>query len=86
MDGRRPCELRVVAMEAGATFRVEFAVPPSSITLETTLGRALFNDTLPADYPYVNYEVGKKARLYASGASGNGYITPSRGFGEGYVY
>jgi DNA-directed RNA polymerase subunit beta' len=32
-----------------------------SITLETTLGRALFNDTLPADYPFVNYEVGKKA-------------------------
>ena len=32
-----------------------------AITLETTLGRALFNETLPADYPYVNYEVGKKA-------------------------
>ena len=32
-----------------------------SIILETTLGRALFNETLPADYPYVNYEVGKKA-------------------------
>jgi DNA-directed RNA polymerase subunit beta' len=32
-----------------------------SITLETTLGRALFNDTLPADYPFANYEVGKKA-------------------------
>ncbi len=32
-----------------------------AITLETTLGRSLFNDTLPADYPYVNYEVGKKA-------------------------
>ncbi|HEX5088468.1 MAG TPA: DNA-directed RNA polymerase subunit beta', partial [Nocardioides sp.] len=31
------------------------------LTLETTLGRSLFNDTLPADYPYVNYEVGKKA-------------------------
>ena len=29
--------------------------------LETTLGRAIFNDTLPADYPFVNYEVGKKA-------------------------
>jgi DNA-directed RNA polymerase subunit beta' len=28
--------------------------------LETTLGRALFNETLPADYPFVNYEVGKK--------------------------
>ena len=32
-----------------------------SITLDTTLGRAIFNDTLPADYPFVNYEVGKKA-------------------------
>ena len=31
------------------------------LTLETTLGRALFNETLPADYPFVNYEVGKKA-------------------------
>ncbi|QIG41408.1 DNA-directed RNA polymerase subunit beta' [Nocardioides anomalus] len=31
------------------------------LLLETTLGRSLFNDTLPADYPYVNYEVGKKA-------------------------
>ncbi|WP_148572845.1 DNA-directed RNA polymerase subunit beta' [Nocardioides caldifontis] len=27
---------------------------------ETTLGRALFNEALPADYPYVNEEVGKK--------------------------
>src|SRR3954470_16707101 len=34
---------------------------PQSQTLDTTLGRALFNETLPADYPYVNYEVGKKA-------------------------
>ena len=31
-----------------------------SITLETTLGRALFNDALPADYEYVNVVVGKK--------------------------
>jgi DNA-directed RNA polymerase subunit beta' len=30
------------------------------LTVETTLGRALFNETLPADYPYVNEEVGKK--------------------------
>ncbi|MFF1816178.1 DNA-directed RNA polymerase subunit beta' [Kribbella sp. NPDC058245] len=28
--------------------------------LETTLGRALFNETLPSDYPFVNLEVGKK--------------------------
>jgi DNA-directed RNA polymerase subunit beta' len=30
------------------------------LLLETTLGRAIFNETLPANYPYVNYEVGKK--------------------------
>ena len=28
--------------------------------MSTTLGRALFNETLPADYPFVDYEVGKK--------------------------
>ncbi|MDN5745152.1 MAG: DNA-directed RNA polymerase subunit beta', partial [Nocardioidaceae bacterium] len=31
-----------------------------AVVMETTLGRTLFNDTLPADYPYVNEEVGKK--------------------------
>ncbi|WP_110240926.1 DNA-directed RNA polymerase subunit beta' [Nocardioides gilvus] len=31
-----------------------------SITLDTTLGRTIFNDTLPADYAFVNEEVGKK--------------------------
>ena len=30
------------------------------LVLETTLGRALFNETLPSDYAFVNYEVGKK--------------------------
>ncbi|BAK34090.1 DNA-directed RNA polymerase subunit beta' [Microlunatus phosphovorus NM-1] len=34
--------------------------PNGTILLETTLGRALFNEALPADYPYVDYEVGKK--------------------------
>src|SRR5687767_13996287 len=29
-------------------------------SVATTLGRSLFNDALPDDYPYVNYEVGKK--------------------------
>ncbi|MCL2737028.1 MAG: DNA-directed RNA polymerase subunit beta' [Propionibacteriaceae bacterium] len=45
----------------------EFA-PPAGVTaredgsfiVETTLGRALFNQTLPKDYPYVNEVVGKK--------------------------
>uniref|UniRef100_UPI001603048A DNA-directed RNA polymerase subunit beta' n=1 Tax=Nocardioides pelophilus TaxID=2172019 RepID=UPI001603048A len=39
---------------------VEGAVPGEPITLETTLGRSIFNDTLPGDYPFVNYEVTKK--------------------------
>ncbi|WP_340536987.1 DNA-directed RNA polymerase subunit beta' [Nocardioides sp. GXZ039] len=39
----------------------DFTGEPTTVTLETTLGRALFNETLPADYPFVNYEVGKKA-------------------------
>jgi DNA-directed RNA polymerase subunit beta' len=34
--------------------------PNGTILLETTLGRALFNEALPADYPYCDYEVGKK--------------------------
>ncbi|PRX99966.1 DNA-directed RNA polymerase subunit beta' [Allonocardiopsis opalescens] len=34
--------------------------PGSPYVLETTLGRILFNETLPADYPFVNFQVGKK--------------------------
>jgi DNA-directed RNA polymerase subunit beta' len=40
--------------------------PPESwsegqaLRLTTTLGRCLFNETLPDNYPFVNYEVGKK--------------------------
>jgi DNA-directed RNA polymerase subunit beta' len=34
--------------------------PGKPVVLESTLGRALFNDALPADYPFVNFEVGKK--------------------------
>ncbi len=29
-------------------------------TMNSTLGRAIFNETLPADYPYVDFQVGKK--------------------------
>ncbi|WP_182379158.1 DNA-directed RNA polymerase subunit beta' [Nocardioides sp. WS12] len=39
---------------------VDGVEPGERVLLETTLGRTLFNDTLPADYPYVNEEVGKK--------------------------
>ncbi len=34
--------------------------PGQSLRLATTLGRCLLNETLPADYPFVNFEVGKK--------------------------
>jgi len=48
--------------------RLTGVVPPAGITpradgsfiLDTTLGRALFNQTLPKDYPYVNEVVSKK--------------------------
>jgi DNA-directed RNA polymerase subunit beta' len=36
------------------------AEPGAPILLETTLGRALFNETLPGDYAFVNYEAGPK--------------------------
>ena len=62
-----------IALQSKVKIRFTDIIPPlelelgadweegQSITLDTTLGRAIFNDTLPADYPFVNYEVGKKA-------------------------
>jgi len=34
--------------------------PGQPLTMDTTLGHALFNEALPADYAFVDYEVGKK--------------------------
>jgi DNA-directed RNA polymerase subunit beta' len=34
--------------------------PGEPLRVETTLGRCIFNETLPADFPFVNYGVGKK--------------------------
>ncbi|WP_283818601.1 DNA-directed RNA polymerase subunit beta' [Jatrophihabitans telluris] len=34
--------------------------PGETLLVDTTLGRTLFNDALPADYRFVNYEVTKK--------------------------
>ncbi len=60
-----------ITVQSKVKIRLTDVVPPleqggdreeiTTMTLDTTLGRALFNDTLPADYPFVNYEVGKKA-------------------------
>ncbi|CAM5366060.1 hypothetical protein SGRIM128S_00573 [Streptomyces griseomycini] len=37
--------------------------------LNTTLGRALFNELLPEDYPFVDYEVGKSSSPRSSTTS-----------------
>jgi DNA-directed RNA polymerase subunit beta' len=36
--------------------------PGDPVMLETTLGRCLFNDLLPEDYPFVNHDLPKKAQ------------------------
>ncbi len=55
-----------LGINALAKIRVPGAVVPEAgdhdgaPLLETTLGRALFNETLPEDYPFVNTQVDKK--------------------------
>ncbi len=56
-----------LALQANVKIRLEDVVTvmggeSSAKTIETTLGRALFNETLPTDYPFVNEEV-KKSKL-----------------------
>ena len=56
-----------LALQAKVKIRLEDVVTvmggeSSAKTIETTLGRALFNETLPTDYPFVNEEV-KKSKL-----------------------
>jgi DNA-directed RNA polymerase subunit beta' len=61
-----------IALQSRIKIRFKQVVPPADtelpegwepgqpLLLSTTLGRALFNETLPADYAFVDYEVGKK--------------------------
>jgi DNA-directed RNA polymerase subunit beta' len=57
-----------LSVQASIKLRLTDITPPEgsslnasgAILLETTLGRALFNEALPEDYPYANYEVTKK--------------------------
>jgi DNA-directed RNA polymerase subunit beta' len=63
---------REITLQSKVKIRLDDVVPPKGfevpegwqpgdrLLLETTLGRTIFNDTLPADYPFVNFEVGKK--------------------------
>jgi DNA-directed RNA polymerase subunit beta' len=57
-------------LQARITIRLTGATPPAgfegewtpgeSLRLETTLGRTIFNEALPSNFPFVNYEVGRK--------------------------
>ncbi|MCL8024588.1 DNA-directed RNA polymerase subunit beta' [Nocardioides bruguierae] len=57
-----------ISMQSTIKVRQDDVVPPEgvegqlgeAVVFPTTLGRILFNDLLPIDYPYVNGEVGKK--------------------------
>ena len=60
-------DLRVLGLQSIVKIRLENAVAEiggesATRVIETTLGRALFNEALPADYPFVNEEV-KKSKL-----------------------
>ena len=58
-----------LSVQAKIKLRLRDIVPPpgrelnanGTIMLETTLGRALFNEALPDDYPYADYEVGRSS-------------------------
>jgi DNA-directed RNA polymerase subunit beta' len=65
-------DARELDVNAAIRLRLDGVVPSPEVTLPdgfesggtavvaTTLGRALFNETLPVDYPYVNDQVDKK--------------------------
>jgi DNA-directed RNA polymerase subunit beta' len=40
--------------------KIKIRLTPTSETIETTIGRALFNEALPVDYPFVDLDVTKK--------------------------
>lgn len=47
---------RSVSLQA----KIKIRLTPAGETIETTIGRALFNEALPADFPYVDLDVTKK--------------------------
>jgi len=58
-EGLMAYEQKSVSVQAKIKIRVN--VNGETVTKETTLGRAIFNEILPEDFPYVDHEVTKKA-------------------------
>ncbi len=62
----------IISIQSPVKIRLDAVVPPEgyetpedyvpgqALVLETTLGRALFNEALPDDFPYLNVQVDKK--------------------------
>ena len=65
-------DAKVLSRQSDITLRITGSTPPEGydipegwqvgdpFTIKTTLGRAIFNEALPSDYPYVNVQVDKK--------------------------
>src|ERR1700678_1314373 len=61
LDLQAKIQIRLTNVVPTAHYPVpEHRQPGPQLRMETTLGRCLRSETLPADYPFVNYEVGKK--------------------------
>ncbi|MBM9465572.1 DNA-directed RNA polymerase subunit beta' [Aeromicrobium sp. YIM 150415] len=53
-------EAQMAFERAEITLQSKVKIRHEGELVSTTLGRTIFNEQLPADYPYVNYQVGKK--------------------------
>ncbi|WP_326958504.1 DNA-directed RNA polymerase subunit beta' [Brevibacterium sp. BRM-1] len=61
LDLGAECKIRIGDVVPGKDLEVPAGwAPGDPLVVQTTLGRALFNETLPADYRYVNRTVDKK--------------------------
>src|ERR1700678_2031486 len=61
LDLQARIKIRLTGVVPAADYPVpEDWQPGQPLRVETTLGRCIFNETLPADFPFVNYMVSKK--------------------------
>ncbi|RLP11927.1 DNA-directed RNA polymerase subunit beta' [Propionibacterium australiense] len=59
LDLRAKCRIKMTGIVPPPA-QVDRMRPDGSIILDTTLGSVILNHALPADYPFVDYHVGKK--------------------------